>query len=220
MLVSCLQNIINRHFDPEVEDLIAVVRHDDIDEILADVVDITLHCGQHDLALIGAHIRLRHERFQIVHRCFHGFRRLEHEGQLHLSGAKEIPHHPHAIKQNGIDDLEWPARFHGVFQEFVQPLFVPVDYPVFELLFRSLRFFAFFPGGDFRRLSIVRHEFGQGIKAWSAQIEHQLTSQIAPFGVDLVEWKNLLGVHNRCVEAGLDSVVQKHRVQNLADLRR
>ena len=37
-----------RHLDPQVHDLIAVVREDDVDQVLADVVDIALHRRQQD----------------------------------------------------------------------------------------------------------------------------------------------------------------------------
>ena len=39
--------------DAEVVHLVAVVGEDDVDEVLADVVDVALHGGEHDAALGG-----------------------------------------------------------------------------------------------------------------------------------------------------------------------
>ena len=41
----------DRHLDADVVHLVAVVREDDVDEVLADVVDVALHGGEHDAAL-------------------------------------------------------------------------------------------------------------------------------------------------------------------------
>ena len=41
----------DRLLDAEVDDLVAVVGQDDVDQVLADVVHVALHGGQHDAAL-------------------------------------------------------------------------------------------------------------------------------------------------------------------------
>ena len=46
-----LQNPIARHHHAEVDDLVAVAAEHDADDVLADVVDVALDGGEHDLAL-------------------------------------------------------------------------------------------------------------------------------------------------------------------------
>ena len=43
-----LDQLLGRHLDAEVHDPVAVVLEDDLDEVLADVVDVALHGGEHD----------------------------------------------------------------------------------------------------------------------------------------------------------------------------
>ena len=44
----------DRDLDAEVVHLVAVVGEDDVDEVLADVVHVALHGGEHDAALAVA----------------------------------------------------------------------------------------------------------------------------------------------------------------------
>ena len=46
-----LDHLGDRHLDAEVVHLVAVVGEDDVDEVLADVVDVALDGGEHDPAL-------------------------------------------------------------------------------------------------------------------------------------------------------------------------
>ena len=50
-LLDLGHHLADRHLDAEVVDLVAVVRADDVDEVLADVVDVALDRGEHELAL-------------------------------------------------------------------------------------------------------------------------------------------------------------------------
>jgi hypothetical protein len=56
------QDRVDRLLDPEVERLVPVVRQDDVDQVLADVVDVPLDRRQDDAALLGPldplHVRL------------------------------------------------------------------------------------------------------------------------------------------------------------------
>ena len=48
------EHLVDPDLDPEVDDVVAVVREDDVDEVLADVVDVALHRREHDGALAPA----------------------------------------------------------------------------------------------------------------------------------------------------------------------
>jgi hypothetical protein len=69
---------------------VAVVGQDDVHEVFADVVDIALDRRDDDRALRLA-LGLLHESLQVRHRHLHDLGALEHERQLHLARAEEIP---------------------------------------------------------------------------------------------------------------------------------
>ncbi len=50
-LGGLLEHVVDRHLGAEVVHLVAVVGEDDVDQVLADVVDVALDGGQHDAAL-------------------------------------------------------------------------------------------------------------------------------------------------------------------------
>ena len=51
VLLGRLEDRVDRLLDAEVDDGVAVVGQDDVDQVLADVVDVALDGGQHDRAL-------------------------------------------------------------------------------------------------------------------------------------------------------------------------
>ena len=66
-----------RHLDAEIHHLVSVVFENNLNEILADIVHVALDRGKNHLAALGG-IRFFHELFEITHRRFHGFRRLQY----------------------------------------------------------------------------------------------------------------------------------------------
>ena len=93
VLLGGLQDRGDRLLDAEVDDLVAVVGQDDVDEVLADVVDVALDRGQHDGALALV-VDLLHVRLEVGHRGLHHLGRLQHERQLHLAGAEQLADRP------------------------------------------------------------------------------------------------------------------------------
>ena len=65
VLAGGLQDRADRLLDAEIDDPVAVVGQDDVDEVLADVVHVAAHRGEHDRALLLALDPL-HERFEIA----------------------------------------------------------------------------------------------------------------------------------------------------------
>ena len=98
-------HLVDADLDAEVDDLVAVVGQDDVDEVLADVVDVALDRGEHDRAL-AALVRLLHVRLEEGDRRLHRLGRLQHEGQLHLAGGEQVADHLHARQQDVVDDVE------------------------------------------------------------------------------------------------------------------
>ena len=95
----------DRLLDTDVDHFVPVVRQDDVDEVLADVVHIALDRREDDPALAVFPGRL-HVRFEVCHSGFHDLGGLEHERQLHLSGPEQLADGLHAGQQGHVDDLE------------------------------------------------------------------------------------------------------------------
>ena len=50
MLAEALNQFVRSNFDAEVDDRIAVIAENDLDEVLADIVDIAFDSGEHNFA--------------------------------------------------------------------------------------------------------------------------------------------------------------------------
>ncbi len=105
-LLDLGDHLADRHLDAEVVDLVAVVRADDVDEVLADVVDVALHRGDDELALRRRAVDALHVRLEVGDRRLHRLRRLQHERQLHLPGAEQLADDLHPVEQHVVDDVE------------------------------------------------------------------------------------------------------------------
>ena len=103
---------VDRLLDADVVDLVAVVREDDVHEVLADVVDVALHGGEDDLALLLA-FGLLHELFEVRDRGLHHLGGLQHERQLHLPAAEQVADDLHAVEQDLVDDVDGRVLFAG-----------------------------------------------------------------------------------------------------------
>ena len=79
MLAPGFNQRIGRDLDTEIDHAIAVIGENDLDQILADVVNVALHRGEHDFAA-RCRVGLLHELFQMIHGGFHGFGRLQNFG--------------------------------------------------------------------------------------------------------------------------------------------
>ena len=87
MLLCRANNRVAWLFDPEVDDLESVVRQDDVDQVLANVVHVALHGREYDRALLRAGFLL-HLGLEISDGLLHDSGGVEHRRQLHFSGAK------------------------------------------------------------------------------------------------------------------------------------
>ena len=106
-VAPCVENRVQRLFDADVVNLESVVGENDVDEILADVMHIARHRGQHNARLLrGALVGLGHVRLENGYRFLHDCGRLQHKRQLHLTRTKEFAHGLHATEQMIIDDRQ------------------------------------------------------------------------------------------------------------------
>ena len=116
---GALEDLFAGHHHAHVDDLVVVAGQHDADDVLADVVHVALHRGEHDLALrldpwpaatMRGLLRL-HERRQVGDGLLHHARRLHHLRQEHLAGAEQIADHAHAVHQRAFDHRQRPAEF-------------------------------------------------------------------------------------------------------------
>ena len=112
--------------DAEVDRGEAVVAEDDVDQILADVVHVAAHGGEHDPALAGG-VGLLHVRLQIGDRRFHRLGGLKHEWELHFAGAEEVADLLHRGQQQLVDDRDRGTPRQRLGQIVVQALAQAVD---------------------------------------------------------------------------------------------
>src|SRR6266699_6525575 len=101
-----LENIFNRLLDAKIDHLVTVVSQDDVNQILANVVNVTFDSSEHHRAFRGGAAFLLHEWFEETNGRLHRFGRLQYKRQLHLPAAKKIAHHLHTFEQNIVDDVE------------------------------------------------------------------------------------------------------------------
>src|SRR5690606_15313605 len=103
-----------RDHNAHVDHLEVVALEHNRDDVLADVVDVALHRGDHDTAL-GTNIAagrfdlplfLFDKGNQVGNGLLHDARRLHHLRQKHLARAEEVAHHVHAVHERPFDHLD------------------------------------------------------------------------------------------------------------------
>ena len=73
-------------------------------DVFTDVVDVTLHCSDHHLAVGFALLFAGfYEWFEVSHRLLHHTRRFDHLRQEHFPFAKQIADHVHAVHQRAFN---------------------------------------------------------------------------------------------------------------------
>ena len=128
----------DRLLDAEVHHVVAVVRQDDVDEVLADVMDVALDRREHDRAAPAVR-RLLHVRFQVGDRGLHDLRGLEHERKLHLPGPEELANGLHAVKQDRVDDVQGRPPGEREVEVRFEPVALPVDDPALQPFLKRQR---------------------------------------------------------------------------------
>ena len=221
--------LLNRGFDDlgpghhhaQIDHFVAVALQHDADDVLADIVDIALDRGHHDLAL-GPRARLLGGfdiGDQVGDRLFHHPGRFDHLRQEHLAGAKQIANGVHPGHQRAFNHFDRAgmkqAGFLGVLDDmrvdpFDQSMLQPPDH-IPAAPFRSLLFSN--RVGALEALGHRDQPFGRAIIA----VEDHILASGAQRGVDQVVNVKLPGVDDCHVEPGRDCVVEEHRMHRPAD---
>ena len=209
-----------RHHDAEVDDLVVVAGQHHAHDVLADVVHVALDRRHENLALGAAASGLLRldEGDEPGHGLFHDARALDHLRQEHLAGAEQVTDDVHAVHERAFDDLdgarELLARLFGV------PFDEPVD-AVHQRVCQPLGHRCLAPGevlglGFAAFAGVFRGHLEQPLGRIRPAIENDVLDALAQFRRDVRIHRQLAGVHNAHGHAGLDRVVQEHRVDRLA----
>ena len=101
------------HHHAEIDDVVVGAPEHHADDVLADVVDVALHGGEHDRAIgavgdraAGGDRRLAlglEERCEIGDRLLHHASRLDDLRQEHPAGAEQVTDDVHAVHQRALD---------------------------------------------------------------------------------------------------------------------
>ena len=127
----------------EVEDLEVIALEHDAHDVLADVVHVPLHGGEHDpscrLALPAQPLLGFDEGDQVGHRLLHHPGAFYHLGEEHLPRAEEVADDAHPRHQRPFDHVERAGRDEtrllGVgHHEFVEPMHQGVGEPLLHRL--------------------------------------------------------------------------------------
>ena len=205
--------VFRRHFDAEVDHAIAVVAEDDLDEVLADVVDVTLHGGQHHHAARGG-LRLLHVRLEVRDRRLHRLRRLQHLGDDELVVIEEPSDLVHAAHERPVDDGQRGRLTKLGVQILEQSVAAALDDVAREPLVQRKRLAR---RHGLHAVAEVRGERGHGV---GAAVFQQIFGQTALFLWNGRIALQPLGVDDRVVEAGLGAVIEEDAVQDFSTGRR
>ena len=121
MFLASVNQVLGRHLDAQVDDLVAVVGQDDVHQVLADVVDVALDGGQDYLTLAGG-VGALHVRLQVSHGEFHRLGGLEHFGHDKLVGVELAAHLVHAGHQRAVNHFQGRPALKGFIQVIGQAL--------------------------------------------------------------------------------------------------
>ena len=227
LLALCrLENLRRRHHDAEVDHLVVVALENDADDVLADIVHVALDRRHDDLA--GGRLGLQprglllclEKGLQVGDRLLHHARRLDDLRQEHLAGAEQVADDIHAGHQRALDDVQGLV---GLLPRLLGVLLDEVGDAVHERMRQPFLDWSLAPGEILLLgfgATAVALEFGgrfqQPVGRVGAPIEDDVLAQFAQLCGDVVVERQLSGVDDAHVHAGLDGVVEEHRVHGLA----
>ena len=217
-----LEDFFRGHHHAKIDHFVIVALEHDADDVLADIVHVALDGGEHDLAVRrrvrAAVFLLLHVGHEEGHGLLHHPCRFHDLRQEHLSRAKQVADGVHAVHQRAFDHSEWArcvaARFlHVDLDEVGDAMDQRMRQPFLD------RHFAPRQIGCFLLLAVAAMALGERkepLRRIVAAVKHDIFAGLAQLGIEIVVQRHLAGVDNTHVHAGLDRVIEKHRVHCLA----
>ena len=219
---------LQRLLDADVVDLEAIVREDDVNEILADVVHIASDGGKHDARLLRrARFGLLHVRLKKRDGLFHHCGRLQHERQLHLTRAEQFADGLHTAEKMIVDDRQRRIGLHRLGETLVEVAQLAINDVLRKTLFdRQIRE-RLLLGGVFHAIRKQRDEVKQRIEILrlpsrslvAALIEDEPFSRVPMLGGNAVPRQDLRRMHDRRSQATRARMMQVHAVEHRAHWR-
>ncbi len=224
-----LQNLLTGHHHAQIDDLVVVAAQHDADDVLADVVDVTLDGGHDDGAARGRFggfaadacglLLLLHKRHKVSHGLLHHAGALHDLRQEHLAVAEEIAHDLDAGHERAFDDFQaggvlLPGFFHVDVDIVDDALNERVLEPLLDGAVSPGRIGLVFLCGLSLKSRAVGDEPLGGVRA---AVENHVLDPLAQGRLDVFIDGQLPGVDDAHIEPGVDGVVEKCRVERLAD---
>ncbi len=214
-----LEDLIARYHDAEVDHLVVVAAEHHTDDVLADVVHVTLDGRHQDLALRPGSRRLLalHVGQQARNGFLHHARALDDLWEEHLPRAEEIADDLHAVHQRPFDDVERLRVFVPcLLHVFLDVLDESLDERMRQPLFHG-RSSPSEVGFALRRFSLhALGELDQPLGGVRTAVEDHVLDELEQVLRDLFVDGELTGVDDRHVEARADRVVEERRVDRFA----
>ncbi len=205
----------------EVDDLEVVALQHHPDDVLADVVHIALHRGEQDAPGGAGPLGLLRldEGDEVGHGLFHHPGGFDHLGQEHLAVAEEVAHGVHAVHEGPFDHLDGALELlTGLFGVLLHVGVDALDERVGEPLCHREGAPLVLVGGHGRTLGagVVGGDLEQPVGGVGAAVQHHVLHRLAQILGQFVIDRQLRGVDDTHVHAGMDGVVEEHRVDGLA----
>ena len=214
VLLGGLEDRLDRDLLAEVDDRVAVVREDRVDERLADVVDVAEHGREHDRALRVA-LELVEVLLELRDRALHDLGALQDERQDELAGAELVADLLHRRQQDLVERRDGADLLDGGVDLVLDAVALAAqDVEVQRLLGLHARG---------RRLDLLLGLLALGLEVGDEALERVLAAvpdevvgELALVVGDLAVRRDVVRVDHREVQAGLDAVVQEDRVEDRA----
>ena len=217
-----VEDLVRGHHNAQVVDLVVVAAQHHSDDVLADIVDVALHRGGHQLAAhahaAGGLLLRLHERLEVRDSALHRARALDHLGQEHLAGAEEVAHDFHPVHQWALDNQQALSQLHARFLGVgLDELHLTMEDGVCQPLLDG----AFAPGQVNLALGAtaghVLGEVDQTLRRVGSAVEDDVLDEIEQVLGDVLVHNQLARVDDAHVQARANRVIEKCRVDRLAD---
>ncbi|CAB4634752.1 unannotated protein [freshwater metagenome] len=219
-LFDLLDHLLDADLDANVVYFVAIVGADDVDKVLANVVDVALHGGKNKFALRAAFACLFHVLLEVSNSGLHGLGTLQNERQLHTARAKQFAHFAHTVQQNLVDDVECcNAVATSQLKIFNQAFSVTVDDALTKYLLNGPVGAVDFDCLDCRHASKDLKKRSEWVVALFAAVINEVLAHRDLFFRNSSKRKNLGCMNNGGVETVLTCFVEEHTVQYLTSCR-
>ena len=231
LLYGFLYDFFGRNHNAHIDNLVIVASHDDCHDILTNVVNIALDCGQQHLAGFRRVARLLRLDIGIeyCHRLLHRAGCLHHLREEHLALAEQVAHDIHAGHKRSFDDVYgmW-IRLYGLVQVFLKICAYALDQSIFQSFLKTLvspLVNNFLAAVGWRSLFLLLlllayllREFYQALGSICRLVENDAFDYLEMVFRNIGIENARGGVDDTEIHSVVDGMIQEHGVHRLADV--